>query len=182
MILIPKTFFVKYVENKSAKEIYKLRKKLEKQVLKLEKYLKQNKVCYDELNYESQLIICRQEFNYINCIFLEKEYEIINPTQQELKEIIEIIQDKIAYEIIDKNKLRYHPKVAGLRNLIGIDYSCKENYELIKEKSIQYYTKEEVLTRISYIYNQDFEGYDSYVANIENGTIIELIERYMEAY
>lgn len=180
MILIPEDFFKKNILSKSDHEIYKLTKKLEKRVKKLEKYIDKNKVCYEEINYESQLIKARQEYTYLNCAFLNKEFEIISAKEESIKEIMDIILDKKAYEIVDKKKLRYHPKVADLKNIIGIDYNCKENFELIKEKSIKYYTKEEVITRISYIYNQDFEGYDSYVANIENGVVMELLERYLE--
>ena len=180
MILIPEDFFKKYISTRNDHDIYKLTKRLEKRVKKLEKYINKNKVCYEEINYESQLIKARQEYNYLNCIFLQKEFEIISYSESAIREIMDIIKDKKAYEIIDKKKLRYHPKVADLNKVIGIDYNCKENFELIKEKSIKYYTKEEVITRISYIYNQDFEGYDSYVSNIEDGTIMQLLERYLE--
>ena len=182
MIFIPEDFFNEELASKNDAQIYKFKRKLEKKVKRLEKYIIKNKVCLEEINFESQLIKARQEYDYVYALFLKKEFKVIKNNVNDVKEVIEIIKDKKAYEIIDKKKLRYHPKVAELINYIGIDNNAKINFELIKEKKIEYYTKEEVITRVSYIYNQDFEGYDSYVANIENGIIIELLNRYLEYY
>lgn len=181
MILIPEYFYNEYILGKSENEIRKIRAKIEKKIKKLEKYISRNKVCLDYLPYESQLIIARQSYEYINHVFCNDKIEVIKYDKEAIKEVLEIIKEKKAYEIIDKKKLRYNDKVANVKNLIGIDTKYKENYELIKNKSIDSYTKEEVITRLTYIYNQDYEGYDSFVSNIEDGTITELLERYLEA-
>lgn len=180
MIFIPEEFYKTYLEGKDDIKIFKLRKKLEKRIKKLEKYIERNKVCLDVLSYESQLVVARQEYNYVNHVFCEDEYEILKEDFEYIYEVIELINSKMAYEIVDKKKLRYHPKLSELREKIGRDPYCKENYLLIKSKDVSSYTKEDIRTRISYIYNQDFEGYDSYVANIESGMIVELLERYLE--
>ena len=119
MILIPEDFFKKYISTRNDHDIYKLTKKLEKRVKKLEKYINKNKVCYEEINYESQLIKARQEYNYLSCIFLQKEFEIIPYSESAIREIMDIIKDKKAYEIVDKKKLRYHPKVADLNKVVS---------------------------------------------------------------
>jgi len=181
MIYIPEVFFNEHIASKSENEIRKYRNKLAKKMAKLEKYIKRNKVCLDYLPYESQLIIARQYYNYINHVFCDDKIEVIKDYESRINEVLEIIKEKKAYEIIDKKKLRYNDAVARINEIVGIDVNYKENYQLIKNKEISTYTKEEVTTRITYIYNQDYEGYDSFVSNIEDGTITELLERYLEA-
>ena len=181
MIYIPEEFFNEYILSKSENEIRKYRNKVAKRITKLEKNILKNKVCYDYLPYESQLIIARQQYDYINHVFCDDEIEVIRESETRIKEILEIIREKKAYEIIDKKKLRYNNAVARINEIVGVDSNYKENYDFIKNKDISTYTKQEVITRITYIYNQDYEGYDSFVSNIEDGTITELLERYLEA-
>ena len=105
--------------NKSTSQIYKLRKKLEKKVKKLEKYISKNKVCYEEINYESQLIKARQEYSYIDCVFLEKEYEVISQNEEEIRNIIDIINDKIDVTYYyDKGTNTVEYNNMGVENLI----------------------------------------------------------------
>lgn len=180
MILIPEEFLKEHVLSKDDKYTRKLKKKLEKKVNKLEKYLKNNKVCLEEITYETQLIKARQELHYTNHIFCGDEFLPIKEDKKAINEVIEIILDKKAYEIIDKKKLRYDNRVAAIKDLIGEDPFYKENFDLIKEKKIEYMIKEEIRTYITYIYKMDYLGYDSFVSNIEDGTILNLLNRYIE--
>ena len=105
MILIPEDFFKKYISTRNDHDIYKLTKKLEKRVKKLEKYINKNKVCYEEINYESQLIKARQEYNYLNCIFLQKEFEIISYSESAIREIMDIIKEAFIFPSQNLEKL-----------------------------------------------------------------------------